>query len=185
MGNLLWIDLEMSGLDEKVHHILEVAAVVTDANLKHLSEYHCVVYQPQRVLDLMDDWCTKTHGASGLTKAVTEKGRKLAEVETELLAFLKPSFSPNEKIILCGNSIGQDRRFIDAYMKKLAARLHYRIVDVSSFKEVFSLKWQEVFKKKNSHRAVEDIHESIRELEHYLSFVKIEPKEGKANADKS
>jgi len=174
MKNLLWVDLEMTGLDEKIDHILEVAAVVTNAELKTLEEYHRVVFQPAEVLAGMNDWCKKTHGESGLTKAVPQ-GTPLGVVEKELLALCSRHFGDKDRIVLAGNSVGNDRRFIDAYTPLFAKRLHYRLIDVSSFKEVFRERWGVQFEKKNAHRAVDDIHESIRELAHYLSFVTVPP----------
>lgn len=167
---LFWLDMEMTGLDEKTCHILEAAAVVTDLDLNPLEELHRVVRQPKRVLDAMDPWCVKTHGASGLTQEVPN-GTPLPQVEGELVALGLRHFG-NEKIVLCGNSISQDRRFIDAHMPIFSKILHYRLIDVSSFKEIFQRKYGIVFTKKDSHRAREDIHESIAELAHYLSFVK-------------
>jgi oligoribonuclease len=168
---LLWIDLEMTGLDEQTDSILELAAVITDIELKPLEEFHRVVYQPDEVLKNMNDWCKKTHGDSGLTAAVPH-GTPLAQVEKELLEVLGRHFATSDRIVLAGNSVGNDRRFIDRYMPDLAKRLHYRLIDVSSFKEVFRERYGIHFGKGNSHRAVDDIHESIRELAHYLSFVK-------------
>jgi oligoribonuclease len=168
---LLWVDLEMTGLDDLKDSILEVAAIVTDVELKPLEEYHRVVFQPPEVLENMNDWCKKTHGESGLTAAVPQ-GTPLPQVEKELLELIARHFSEKDRPVLCGNSIGNDRRFIDRYTPELARRLHYRMIDVSSFKEVFRDRYQIEFKKKNSHRAVDDILESIHELEHYLSYVK-------------
>ncbi len=172
MKSLLWVDLEMTGLDEKTDHILEIAAVITDPDLKVHEEYHRIVFQPQLILDQMNDWCKKNHGESGLTAAVPT-GMPLDQVESELLELLARHFKPDHRIVLAGNSIGNDRRFIDKYMPNFAKRLHYRMVDVSSFKEVFRERWGIKFDKKNAHRAIGDIYESIRELEHYLSFVTI------------
>jgi oligoribonuclease len=169
-----WIDLEMTGLDDLKDSILEVAAVVTDLEFKTIEEFDRVVYQPPEVLEKMDDWCKKTHGASGLTEKV-KTGAPLAEVETELLALLDRHFPKKEdKAVLCGNSVGNDRRFIDRYLPAFAKRLHYRLIDVSSFKEVFRQKYGIKFDKKNKHRALDDIHESIAELKAYLSYVKKE-----------
>jgi oligoribonuclease len=172
---LLWVDLEMTGLDEQTDSILEVAAVLTDIELKPLAEFHRIVYQPAEVLESMNDWCKKTHGESGLTAAVP-KGTPLAAVEKELNALLDQHYSTGDRIVLAGNSVGNDRRFIDRYMPELAKRLHYRLIDVSSFKEIFRERYRINFPKGNAHRAVDDIHESIRELAHYLSFVQIPPK---------
>jgi oligoribonuclease len=172
MKNLLWIDLEMTGLDERVDTILELAVVFTDMNFKVLEEFHRIVYQPQEVLDKMGDWCKKTHGDSGLTAAVP-KGTPLAEVEKQLLGLLPKYFPASERIVLVGNSVGNDRRFIDKYMPDFAKKLHYRLIDVSSYKEIFRDKYNLVFQKKNSHRATDDIHESIKELSFYLSYVNV------------
>lgn len=178
MKRLLWVDLEMTGLDENVDTILEVAAVVTDLEFKTLEEYHRVVFQPQEVLETMNDWCKKTHGESGLTAAVPN-GTPLATVEKELIALLEKHFGNKDRAVLCGNSVGNDKRFIDRYLPEAAKRLHYRIIDVSSFKEVFRERFKINFPKGNAHRALDDIHESIRELTHYLSFFKFpEPTEG-------
>lgn len=180
MKKLLWVDLEMTGLDENIHHILEVAAAVTDLELNVLETLSEVVYQPADVLSLMDDWCVKTHGKSGLTAAVPN-GKPPAQVEKLLLELIERHFKKkDDRIVLAGNSISNDRRFIDKYWKGFAARLHYRMVDVSSFKEIFRERFGITFKKQNQHRAVDDIHESISELKTYLSYVKI-PEKGGSN----
>jgi oligoribonuclease len=169
----LWIDMEMSGLELTKCRILEVAAVVTDLELKPLESYEAVIFQPPEVLEAMDEWCKENHGKSGLTAAVAS-GKPEAQVEQELLALIGSHFQESERPILCGNSIGQDRKFIDAYMPVLASRLHYRMLDVTSFKIIFGTRFGIEFPKKGSHRAVDDIHESIAELSHYLSFVRAE-----------
>lgn len=168
---LFWVDLEMTGLDDTVDTILEVAIVVTDIELKPLESYHKVVYQPPQVLEAMNDWCKKTHGESGLTAAIPG-GTPLATVEKEIIELIQRHYGSRDRVVLVGNSIGNDKRFIDRYMPEVAKRLHYRVVDVSSFKEIFRDRYGIQFEKKNTHRAVDDIHESIHELEHYLSFVK-------------
>jgi oligoribonuclease len=170
MKRLFWIDLEMTGLDDTVDQILEVAVVITDLDFKPLEEYHRVVYQPPEILQNMNDWCKKTHGESGLTAAVAT-GTPLVQVEKDVLDLIGKHFTSQEKIVLAGNSVGNDKRFIDRYMTKLAQRLHYRLIDVSSFKEIFREKYHVSFPKQNAHRAVGDIYESIRELSFYLSFV--------------
>jgi oligoribonuclease len=167
-----WVDLEMTGLDPVKDRILEVGIVITDLNLKPLEEFHRIVYQPQAFLDQMDDFCQKLHGNSGLTKAV-QTGTPQDQVESEILALAARYFGPNERIVLAGNSVGNDKRFIDQHMHKLAARLHYRIIDVSSFKEVLHTKHGLTFEKKKLHRATDDIYESIQELTYYLSFFSI------------
>ena len=170
MKKFFWIDLEMTGLDEKVDVILEAAAVVTDLDLNILEEYSRVVFQSQEALDRMDKWCRKTHGASGLTEAV-KTGAPLGRVEEELLQIINRHFTAKEEVVLSGNSVGNDRRFIDKYMPKIAKRLHYRLIDVSSFKEVFREKYGIDVKKSENHRALEDIRESIAELKTYLGYV--------------
>lgn len=167
---LFWVDLEMSGLDEIKERILEVAVVITDLDFNPLDEFHRIVYQPQEVLDGMDEWNTRTHGESGLTAAVPN-GTPIEQVESELLVLCDKHYKSGERIVLCGNSVGNDKRFLDRYMPELAKRLHYRIIDVSSFKEIFREKYGVKFEKGNAHRAVDDIHESIRELKLYLSHV--------------
>lgn len=169
---LFWIDLEMTGLDEKTDHILEVAVVITDIELKPLEQYHSVVFQPPEVLASMNDWCKDHHGRSGLTAEVS-KGKPLLEVEKDLIALGKRHFKADDRIVLVGNSVGNDRRFIDQYWPEFAKGLHYRLIDVSSYKEIFRERYGLKFEKKNTHRAVEDILESIRELDFYLSYVKI------------
>lgn len=171
--NYLWVDMEMSGLDVGKCRILELAAIVTDSSFKELETYHAVVKQPQEVLDAMDEWCQENHGKSGLTAAVPN-GTPEPQVEQEMLALISRHFPANEKPILSGNSIGQDRKFIDAYMPALAKRLHYRMLDVTSLKIVFNDKFRVRYEKKGTHRALDDIRESIAELSHYLSYVKIE-----------
>lgn len=178
--NLLWMDLEMTGLDDQTDQILEVAAVVTDIELQAKEEFHRIVFQPKEVLDGMNDWCKKTHGASGLTAACAT-GTPLTQVESELLDFIKRHFRSNERIVIAGNSIGNDRRFIDRYMPAFAKKLHYRMIDVSSYKEIYRDRYKLGFKKANAHRATGDIHESIRELGFYLSFVKVSEQDQAAN----
>lgn len=168
--HLFWLDLEMTGLDDTKDSILEVAAVVTDLNLTPVHEYQAVVFQPASVLENMNDWCKENHGKSGLTADVPY-GKPIDVVENELISIAEKFFS--DRIVIVGNSIGNDRRFIDRYWKKFEKKLHYRMIDVSSFKEIYREKWGVKFEKKNAHRALGDIHESIAELKHYLSFVQI------------
>ncbi len=170
MKKLFWIDLEMTGLDEKNDHILEVAVVITDLDLNPLEQLHHIVFQPPEVVAGMNDWCKKTHGESGLTAAIPN-GTPLAKVEKEMLNLIERHYASNDRVVLCGNSVGNDKRFIDAYMPTVANRLHYRLVDVSSFKEIFRDKYRLYFKKGGGHRAVDDILESINELKYYLSFL--------------
>jgi oligoribonuclease len=167
---LFWVDLEMTGLDEQVDSILEVAILITDLDFNILEQYHRVIFQPQNVLDSMNDWCKKTHGESGLTQAVAT-GLPLAEAEKEILALIQKHYEAQERVVVVGNSVGNDKRFMDRYMPEVAKRLHYRLIDVSSFKEIFRDKYGLYFQKKNTHRAIDDILESINELKFYLSYV--------------
>jgi oligoribonuclease len=169
--NYLWIDMEMSGLDVNKCRILEVAAIVTDNTFTPKESYHAVVFQPPEVLAAMDAWCTENHGKSGLTAAVA-KGAPEGEVERQLLQLIDRHFAANERPVLAGNSIGQDRKFIDAYMPALSQRLHYRMLDVSSFKIVFNDLYGIQYEKRGTHRALDDILESMAELTHYLAYVK-------------
>lgn len=160
--------MEMSGLEVEKCRILEVAAIVTDSEYRTLETYEAIVFQEPAVLAAMDAWCTKQHGESGLTAAVAT-GKPESQVEQELLALVSRHFKPEDRPVLCGNSIGQDRKFIDAYMPALSRRLHYRMVDVTSFKVVLQEK-AGVYPKKDTHRALGDIEESIGELKYYLGF---------------
>lgn len=169
-SNLIWIDLEMSGLDPERHEILEIATVITDQDLQILAEGpSLVVHQSARVLAAMDEWCTSHHQASGLTAAVKASTISVQEAEQQTLAFIKQWVTP-ARSPLCGNSIWQDRRFLIKYMPQLDAYCHYRNIDVSTLKEL-AARWQpEVvggFAKAASHRALDDIVESINELAYY------------------
>lgn len=168
--NWLWVDLEMTGLDPIENKIIEFAAVVTDADFNPLTRYHAVVFQPQAELDKMDEWNQETHGSSGLLAKIAD-GKALATVDQEITKLIQDCFQ-DERPVLCGNSIHQDRKFIDRYMPLLRDALHYRMVDVSSFKEVFRNLYGTNFKKADLHRAEDDIQASINELKYYLSFVK-------------
>ena len=167
----LWLDMEMTGLDERTEVILEVAAVVTDFGLRAVDQYQAVVKQPQAILDSMNDWCKKTHGASGLTHLVETQGKDLALVEEDLMAIIERNFARNARVVLAGNSIWNDRRFVEKYLPQFAKRLHYRMVDVSSFKEVYRERYGLKVEKKSAHRAIDDINESIHELQTYLSWI--------------
>ena len=165
----------MTGLDEKNDHILEIAAIITDPELNALDQKHFIVYQPAEILENMNDWCKSHHGKSGLT-ALIPSGLPLLEVETSLVEWVEEHFGKKhgkDGAVLAGNSIHNDRRFIDAHMPKFANTLHYRMVDVSSFKEVFRDRYGLKYDKKNAHRAIDDLHESIAELNFYLGHVKI------------
>lgn len=167
---LVWIDLEMTGLNPEKERIIEVATLVTDADLRVVAEGPVLaVKQPDALLAAMDEWCTKTHGESGLTARVkaSQTDTRLAEQET--LAFLRQYVAPGSSP-MCGNSIHQDRRFLEREMPELLAFFHYRNLDVSTLKEL-AKRWNPGalagFKKRNVHLAMDDIKESIDELAHY------------------
>lgn len=162
--------MEMTGLDVDKEVIIEVAAIVTDLKLQALEAYHSVVRQPQKYLDKMDDWNQRQHRESGLL-ALVPSGKSPDVVENDLLDFVDQHFT-NEKVIIAGNSIGQDRLFINKYFRKFAERLHYRMLDVTAFKLVFANVLGINYTKQSAHRAIDDIEESIKELKHYLSYVK-------------
>lgn len=174
---LVWLDLEMTGLDPEKERIIEAAVVVTEADLTLVAEGPVmVIHQKTEILDAMDKWNTATHGKSGLTDKVKASTINEEEAETELLAFLTKHVSPG-KSPLCGNTVGQDRRFLVKYMPRLEAFFHYRNLDVSTLKEL-AQRWKpEVYKsfvKKSRHEALADIYESIDELKHYREhFIKI------------
>ena len=170
--NLIWLDMEMSGLDPEDCVPLEVATIVTDNELNILAEGpDLVIHQPDSVLDAMDEWNTSHHGDSGLTAAVKASTVSLAAAEAQTLAFLQEWTDPGASP-LCGNSIGQDRRFMRKYMPLLERHCHYRVIDISSIKEL-SVRWYRLAPppKKEAHRALEDIRESIAELQHYRSVL--------------
>ena len=172
MEKLLWIDMEMTGLDVEKEVVIEVAAIVTDIELKELETYHAIVRQPPEYLERMDEWNTQHHGASGLTAAVPN-GVDPAQVENDLIALAGRHWAENA--VLAGNSIGQDRLFINKYFKRFAAKLHYRMLDVTSWKVILNARYGIKHDKKNSHRAVDDIRESIAEMKFYLTHVSKKP----------
>lgn len=169
-NNLIWIDLEMTGLDPDKDVIIEIATLVTDADLNILAEGPVyAIHQPDSVLDGMDEWNTNQHGKSGLTRRVKDSRITLAQAEAETIAFLQ-SWVPARTSPICGNSICQDRRFLVRGMPKLEAYFHYRNLDVSTIKEL-ARRWRpEVLagvKKSGAHLALDDIRDSIAELQHY------------------
>jgi oligoribonuclease len=169
-NNLIWVDMEMSGLNPDSDRVLEVAVVVTDSQLELLAEGPVLaIYQTERVLVSMDAWNTSTHGRSGLTARVRGSNVHEAEAETEVIAFLE-RYLPAGKSPMCGNSICQDRRFMARWLPRLEGYFHYRNLDVSTLKEL-ARRWKpdivRSFEKKSRHEALADIYDSIAELKHY------------------
>lgn len=170
LPHLVWIDLEMTGLDPQKERIIEIATIVTDSELTILAEGPVLaIHQPDSLLDAMDDWCTKTHGGSGLTQRVRDSRISTREAELATLDFLKDYVKPGTSP-MCGNSVHQDRRFMLQEMPELEAFFHYRNLDVSTLKEL-AKRWnpevKKSFKKQNTHLALDDIRESVAELRHY------------------
>lgn len=168
--NLIWLDLEMTGLDPEQDVILEIASIVTDSHLNVLAEGPVfAIHQSDDVLNNMNQWCIDTHGASGLTQRCRESNTALLDAEAATIAFLE-KYVPAGVSPMCGNSIGQDRRFINKYMPNFEHYFHYRNLDVSTIKEL-ARRWKpEVLTKvdkKGVHLALDDIRESIEELKVY------------------
>ena len=174
--NLIWIDLEMTGLDPDNDVIIEMATIVNDSNLNTLAEGPVIaIHHSDEVLARMDEWNTRTHGGSGLTQRVKDSTTTMAEAEAQTIAFLE-QWVPKGKSPICGNSICQDRRFLYTYMKDLERYFHYRNLDVSTLKELVA-RWapevRDSLVKKGTHLALDDIRESIAELQHYRKhFIK-------------
>ena len=169
-NNLIWLDLEMTGLDPDIHKILEIAVVITDSNLNIINiGPELVIYQPDEILDSMDEWNTKQHNKSGLIARVKADGISITAAEKIVLDYLK-QYVPAGVSPMCGNSIYQDRRFLCQYMQTLEKYFHYRHLDVSTLKilvQHWSPKLAEKINKHNNHRAKDDILESIEELRFY------------------
>tara|TARA_A100001015_G_scaffold168704_1_gene187495 strand:+ start:16 stop:564 length:549 start_codon:yes stop_codon:yes gene_type:complete len=167
--NLVWIDLEMTGLDPETEKIIEVATLVTDADLNLIAEGpNLIISQSKELLDSMDEWNQNQHGSSGLIQEVIKSDitEQIAEIET--LDFIS-KYVGEKASPMCGNTVSHDRRFLSKYMPRLEAYFNYRHIDVSSFKEV-AVRWMneaQVYEKKGSHRALGDIKESVEELRFY------------------
>ena len=169
-NHLVWLDMEMTGLDPAKERIIEVAVVVTDAQLEVVAEGPVLaIHQSNELLDAMDAWNKGTHGRSGLIERVKASTVTEADAETQLLDFLS-QYVPPGKSPLCGNTISQDRRFMFSYMPRFEAFFHYRNLDVSTLKELCRRWKPEIYKgfqKKSKHEALADIYESIDELKYY------------------
>ncbi|OEE36469.1 oligoribonuclease [Vibrio ordalii] len=172
--NLIWVDLEMTGLDPETHKIIEIATIVTDSELNILAEGPVLaVHQSEAELAKMDEWCTTTHTKSGLVERVRHDSVTQQEAVKQTITFLE-KWVPKGKSPICGNSIGQDRRFLYKHMPELEAYFHYRYVDVSTLKEL-TRRWKpevlDGFSKQGSHLALDDIRESIAELQYYRKTI--------------
>lgn len=174
---LVWLDMEMTGLDPQKERIIEVAVVVTEPDLTIVAEGPVlVIHQPDSLLDAMDSWNRSTHAKSGLTDKVKTSTLNEAQAEAQLIAFLS-QYVPAGKSPLCGNTVSQDRRFMFNYMPKLEQFFHYRTIDVSTLKEL-ARRWRpellKGFEKRSKHEALADIYESIDELKYYRdTFIKL------------
>lgn len=174
---LVWIDLEMTGLSPERDRIIEIATIITDTNLRIVAEGPVLaIHQPEAALAGMDEWNTRTHNATGLVDRVRDSTVDDRQAERETLRFIQ-NYVPRNKSPLCGNSICQDRRFLARYMRELESYLHYRNLDVSTVKEL-AKRWHpglvNGFEKQGTHRALDDIRESIEELRYYRThFLRI------------
>ncbi|MCE9577402.1 MAG: oligoribonuclease [Deltaproteobacteria bacterium] len=173
---LVWIDMEMTGLDPERERVIELAAIITDKDLVIVAEGpELVVHQSEEILGAMDDWNKKHHGGSGLVERVRASTISDADADAAVVAFIDAHVPAAERPVLAGNSIHQDRRFINRYLPVLDRRLHYRMVDVSTVKEL-ARRWYPALydsrpAKRESHRALDDIRESIDELRFYRQTV--------------
>lgn len=171
---IVWVDLEMTGLNEAKDQIIEMACLITDDMLNIVAEGpDIIIHQPDSILNAMDEWCQKHHGDSGLTKAVQMSKVSLQEAEMQMVSFVR-QHTPRGKCPLAGNSVHVDKRFLEKYMPSFTAHLHYRIIDVSTIKELARRWYPSVYAavaKTGSHRALNDIKESINELKMYRETI--------------
>lgn len=169
-NNLIWIDLEMTGLNPEHDHIIELATIVTDGDLRVVAEGPVfALHQPDELLNGMDEWNTRQHNSSGLVERVRESDVTESEAEAQTITFLR-QYVTEGKSPMCGNSVWQDRRFLARYMPSLEKYFHYRMIDVSTVKEL-ALRWTPKiysgFQKESRHLAQDDIRDSISELQYY------------------
>jgi oligoribonuclease len=181
---LVWIDLEMTGLDVERHRIVEVAVLVTDAHLEILADgLDLVVHQPPEVMAEMDDFVRKMHTKSGLLDEIERSSLTLDDAGTQAVEYIRQFVPEAATAPMCGNSIGVDRRFLDRYLPDLDRYLHYRSIDVSSVKELCRRWYPAVYKKRpgkaETHRALDDIRESVAELRYYREAIMRPPDETK------
>lgn len=165
-----WIDLEMTGLEPETDRILEAGVIITNKQFEPVYEWESAVFQPPEVVSGMNEWCQHHHAASGLTARIPDGITEL-QLDDKLCEIALTYFKKKNPLIICGNSISQDRKFIERYLPKFAARIHYRMLDVSSFKIVFREIYGREFVKENTHRAIDDIKESIAELKYYMTAI--------------
>ena len=174
-SNLVWMDCEMTGLDSNVHHLCEVAVLVTDKDLKMIVEGpSLVIHLEDEVLADMDAWCSKEFTKSGLIEEIKASKVSMESAQSQLLSLIQ-KYVPKKKGVLCGNSISEDKRFLSVDMPEIVEYLHYRIVDVTSIKELAKRWYPDILekrpKKSNKHRAMDDIKESIKELQFYRDVI--------------
>ena len=173
-AKLLWVDLEMTGLDPVEDRILEVAVIATDWDFKEIARYEAAKRVESELIDrrMVGEFWEKDPQVKSQLVEQNENGRDSQAVEDELLAFIDEHFDAEERVLLAGNSIHQDRKFIEREWPRLDARLHYRMLDVSAWKVVFEGKYRKRFTKPEAHRALEDIKGSIEEIKYYLKKVR-------------
>lgn len=169
---LLWVDLEMTGLDPETQHIIEVAVKITDFDFTELASYEALIHQPDEVFENATEWNKQHHGTpGGLFERAKMQGKPEQEVVSELSGLIREQFG-EEPAVLAGNSIHQDRRFIRQWWPNVEKLLHYRMLDVSSLKIYMQGKYNLDFEKKEAHRALDDIEESIAEWQFYMDWLK-------------
>ena len=173
LEKILWLDLEMTGLSPETDVIIEAAAIITDKDLRELEAYQNVVKQERKYLEGMDSWNQKCHRKSGLYDLIPQ-GKSLHNVEQDILSLLEAHFNSEDKVVLAGNCIYQDRNFIRKYMTRLDKKLYYRMLDVTAWKLIAQQKGY-LFEKENKHRALDDTRESIKEMLYYLKNIEFKP----------